>query len=74
MDATNSIDLLKKISLGDEVAMREFFEIHSNTIYHYVIGRSNDQNLATEILNTVTLMMPPPSPSSVTLNFTPVSE
>lgn len=53
MDTENSIDLLKKISLGDEVAMRHFFEIHSNTIYHYVIGRSNDQNLATEILNTV---------------------
>jgi RNA polymerase sigma-70 factor (ECF subfamily) len=53
METNSTIELLAKISNGDEQAMREFFEQYSNTVYHYVIGRCKDKNLAGEILNTV---------------------
>lgn len=53
MDAKITIDLLTKISGGDEQAMRKFFELHSSTVYHYIIGRCNDKTVAGDILNTV---------------------
>jgi RNA polymerase sigma-70 factor, ECF subfamily len=49
----SELDLLQKINSGDQVAMRDFFELHSNTVYRYVFSRSNDQSIASDILNTV---------------------
>jgi len=46
-------DQLKAISAGDEKSMREFFEEHANTVYHYVMGRCGDTIIASDILNTV---------------------
>jgi RNA polymerase sigma-70 factor, ECF subfamily len=53
MDLKITIDLLAKIANDDEQAMREFFELHSSTVYHYIFGRCNDKTVAGDILNTV---------------------
>lgn len=53
MEDKNTLDLLAEISKGNERAMKEFFEQHSNTVYHYVVGRCSDKTVAGEILNTV---------------------
>jgi len=53
MENKSTIDLLSKISNGNEQAMQTFFEQHANTVYHYVIGRCNDKTVAGDILNIV---------------------
>jgi RNA polymerase sigma-70 factor (ECF subfamily) len=53
MEANITLELLKKIANGDEQAMKNFFELHSSTVYHYIIGRCNDKAVAGDILNTV---------------------
>jgi len=50
-----AITLLERISKGDEMAMKEFFEVNSNVVYRYVLSRENNEVLASEILNEVML-------------------
>lgn len=46
---------LAAIAVGDEKAMRLFFNRYANDVYRYVIAHSGDGVLASEILNTVML-------------------
>ncbi len=53
----DDIEELAAINAGDEEAMQRFFYRHATTVYRYVLSRTQDQTLATDILDVVMLVV-----------------
>ena len=55
MEQDNSVELLKKISAGDEQAFADFYRLFETRVYRFIKSKLNDSFEASDILNEVFL-------------------
>jgi RNA polymerase sigma-70 factor (ECF subfamily) len=55
MDQDNSVELLKKISAGDEHAFADFYSQYETRLYRFIKSKLNDSFESSDILNEVFL-------------------
>lgn len=51
----NGLELLQKISAGDESAFADFYRLYETRLYHFIKSKLNDSFEASDILNEVFL-------------------